>query len=124
MGCNFVKPYYHEAPVHHGGAQLVMHEWPDECVWAQLQYERWQQRTRGDGYTGAAYLVNLEQEWASRGICSRCRRDIDAGLDSQMDELEAREHDIADRLGRIRRLMATTPDNELRPAIMAILDAQ
>lgn len=122
MGCDFTEPFDHSPPVHHGGVQLPLHDWPDECVWAQLQYERWQQGRDGSNYTSTAYLANLESEWARRGICSRCHRDIDRGLDEQISELESRERDAADKLGRIRRLMAITPDADLRPKLMGILD--
>jgi hypothetical protein len=123
MGCNFTQPFDHSAPVHHGGAQILLHEWPDECLWAQLQYERWQQ-DRGPNNTGTAYLANLEKEWARRGICSRCHRDVDISLDEQVSELEARAQNAGDKLGRIRRLIVITPDTALRPEIMSILDEQ
>ena len=82
----------------------------------------WKQGRNGSNYTSTAYLANLESEWAIRGICSRCHRDIDRGLDEQISELESRERDAADKLGRIRRLMAITPDADLRPKLMGILD--
>lgn len=122
MGCDFTEPFDHSPPVHHGGVQLPLQHWPDECVWAQLQYERWQQGRNGSNYTSTAYLANLESEWARRGICSRCHRDIDRGLGEQISELESRERDAADKLGRIRRLMAITPDADLRPKLTGILD--
>jgi hypothetical protein len=122
MGCAFTEPFDHSRPVNHGGVQLLMQEWPDECLWAQLQYERWQQDRYGSDYTSMAYLANLETEWARRDICSRCRRDIDHDLDEQMSDLESRAHDAAEKLGRIRRLMAVTPDADLRPKLMGILD--
>ncbi|MGA2830067.1 MAG: hypothetical protein ABSF03_28615 [Streptosporangiaceae bacterium] len=62
MGCNFTEPFDHSPPVHHGGAQVLLHDWPDECLWAQLQYERWQQGRNLDNYTNTAYLANLENE--------------------------------------------------------------
>jgi hypothetical protein len=123
MSCNFMEPFYHSPPVNHGGAQIQLHEWPDECLWAQLQYERWQQ-SRNSSYSGTAYLDNLENEWSRRGICSRCHRDVDESLDTQMSDLEGREHNATDKLGRIRRMMAVTSDASLRPEIMKILDEQ
>jgi hypothetical protein len=123
VGCNFTEPFDHSPPVHHGGTQILLHEWPDECLWAQVQYERWQ-RDRGPNYTSDAYLANLEQEWARRNICSRCHRDLDVTLDAQVSELEGRAQDSSDKLGRIRRILAITSDNDLRPAIMQVLDAR
>jgi hypothetical protein len=122
VGCAFTEPFDHSPPVHHGGVPLPMHQWPDECLWAQLQYERWQQDTKESNYPSTAYLANLDNEWARRGICSRCHREIDHSLDEQMSDLEGRAHDAAERLGRIRRLMAVTPDADLRPKLMGILD--
>ncbi len=102
---------------------MLLHDWPDECLWAQLQYERWQQG-RNPGYTNTAYVANLENEWAGRAICSRCHRDIDPGLDEQMSELETRAQNAAEKLGRIRQVITVTPDADLRPKLVSILDAQ
>jgi hypothetical protein len=123
MGCDFTPPFDHSPPVNHGGTQIRLHEWPEECLWAQLQDERWQHDKDG-AYTRSAYLDNLEKEWARRGICSRCHRDIDPSLDQQMSELEARTQNAEDKLGRIRRLIMITPDTSLRPELMTILDEQ
>jgi hypothetical protein len=123
MGCNFAPPFDHSPPVNHGGAQVLIHDWPDECLWAQLQYERWQQ-SRGLSYTDTTYLSNLEQEWARRNLCSRCHRDLDLKLDQQVSELEARVQNAEDKLGRIRRIIMITPDTALRPEVMGILDEQ
>jgi hypothetical protein len=123
MGCYFTEPFYHSPPVNHGGAQILLHEWPDECLWAQLQYERWQQG-RDHNYTSTTYLANLENEWARRSICSRCHRDVDPVRAEQMSELEARAQNAGEKLGRIRRLIMVTPDIALRPEIMSILDEQ
>jgi hypothetical protein len=60
------EPFDHSSPVNHGGAQILLHEWPHECVWAQLQYERWQQ-DRNPDYPNTTYLANLANEWARRG---------------------------------------------------------
>lgn len=119
MLCNFD----HSPPVNHAGFWIQLYEWPDECVWAQLQYERWQ-HDGNPNYTGAEYLANLEREWARRGICSRCHREIDESLHSQMSTLEARAHDATDKIGRIRRLLMSTPDIALRPEIAKILEQQ
>jgi len=100
-----------------------MYEWPDECVWAQLQWERWQQDSY-PGYTGTTYVANLEKEWSRRNVCSRCHREVDERLETQMSTLEARAQDAADKLGRIRRLLMITPDATLRPEIAKILDEQ
>jgi hypothetical protein len=123
MGCNFTQPFDHSPPVNHGGAQIHLYEWPDECVWAQLQYERWQQDSHPN-HPNTTYLANLEKEWARRGICSRCHRDVDPSVDQQVSELEARAQNAEDKLGRIRRLITVTPDTALRPEIMSILDEQ
>jgi hypothetical protein len=113
----------HSPPVNHTGLGIPLYEWPDECVWAQLQYERWQ-HARYPGYINADYLGNLENEWSRRGICSRCHREVDQSLDTQMSALEARAEDATDKLGRIRRLLMSTPDTILRPEIAKILDEQ
>jgi hypothetical protein len=123
MGCNFTPPFDHSPPVNHGSAQILIYEWPDECLWAQVQYERWQQGRDRD-YTNTAYLANLEEEWSRRGICSRCQRDVDANLDQQVSELEARAQNAEDKLGRIRRVIMVTPDAALRPELVSILDEQ
>jgi hypothetical protein len=101
-----------------------MHEWPDECVWKQLQYECWQQDRDPSNYTSTLYMANLEKEWARRGICWRCHREIDRGLDEQMSRMETRAHDAEEKLRRIRSLIAVTPDIDLRPMLMSILDEQ
>lgn len=124
VGYNFTAPFDHSRPVHHGGTQLLLYEWPDECLWAQLQYERWQQETGGPNYTSTTYLANLEKEWARRGICSRCHRGLDSHLDEQMSGLEARAQNAEEKLGQIRRLIMVTPDTVLRPDIMSILNEQ
>lgn len=98
-----------------------MQEWPDECIWAQLQWER-QQQDGHPNYTSLDYLANLEKEWSRRNICSRCLRTVDESLDTQMSELEARVQDATDKLGRIRRLLMTTSDTTLRPEIAKIID--
>ena len=79
---------------------------------------------RDYSYTDTAYLANLENEWARRGICSRCHRELDPNLDQQMSELEARIQDAEEKLSRIRRLVVVTSDTSLRPEIMNILDEQ
>ena len=119
MRCNLD----HSPPVNHTGMEIPMYEWPDKCVWAQLQRERWQQDTY-PGYTDTTYLANLEKEWSRRNVCSRCHREVDESLDTQMSALEARAQDATDKLGRIRRLLVSTPDTALRPGIAKILDEQ
>jgi hypothetical protein len=119
MPCNLD----HLPPVNHTGFGIQLHEWPDECVWAQLQYERSQQDSNLS-YTSTEYLANLEKEWSRRGICSRCHRKVDENLDTQMSALEARAHDATDKLGRIKRLLMSTPDSALRPEIAKILAEQ
>lgn len=123
MACNFVEPFDHSAPVHHAGLQVPLRDWPDECVWRQLQYERWL-KGRGQGYTNTLYLSNLEDEWARRGVCSRCHREIDRDLDEQVSGLESRSRNAEDKLSRIRRVLSVTSDSELRPNLMSILDEQ
>lgn len=123
MGCSFTPPFDHSPPVNHGGAQILLFQWPNECIWAQLQYERWQQ-SRDRNHTDSVYLANLETEWARRGICSHCHRELDPSLDDQVSDLEARTQNAEEKLGRIRRLIMITPDTALRPEIMSILDEQ
>lgn len=124
MGCDFTAPFDHSAPVHHGGHQILLREWPDDCVWAQLQYERWQQDRNGTNYTSLLYLENLEKEWGRRAICSRCHREVDQDLDEQMLKLETRAGGAEEKLTEIRLLLARTPDSELRPKLIDILDKQ
>lgn len=124
MGCSFTEPFDHSPPVHHGGIQKLWYEWLDECLWAQLQYERWQQDRNPDNYTNTLYLDNLENEWARRGICSRCHREIGPELDSQVSELERRANNAEEKIGRLRRVIAVTSDSNLRPQLMSILDDQ
>jgi hypothetical protein len=124
MGCNFTAPFDHSAPVHHGGHQLLLRDWPDDCVWAQLQYERWQQDRNGSNYTNSMYLENLEKEWGRRAICSRCHREIDQDLGEQMLRLETRAGGAEEKLTEIRLLLARTPDSELRPKLIDVLDKQ
>jgi len=124
MACNFTAPFDHSAPVHHGGHQLPLREWPDDCVWAQLQYERWQQDRNGSNYTSPLYLENLEKEWGRRAICSRCHREIDQDLGEQILKLETRAGGAEEKLSEIRLLLARTPDSELRPKLIDILDKQ
>jgi hypothetical protein len=121
VGCTFTEPFDHSSPVNHAALQVQLHDWPDECIWAQLQYERWAAERTEHKYT-TPFLENLEREWERRGICSRCHREIDTELNQQISELERRTQTGEDKLTRIRRLMAVTPDAELRPKIMQILD--
>lgn len=111
----------HSPPVNHTWMRVPMQEWPDECVWAQLQWER-QQHDGNPNYTSSTYLANLEKEWGRRSICSRCHRAVDDSLDTQISGLEARVLDATDKLGRIRRLLMTTSDSALRPEIAKIID--
>jgi hypothetical protein len=115
--CNFD----HTPPVNHTGFGIQLYQWPDECVWAQLHYERWQHDSYPN-YTSTEYLANLEREWARRGICSRCHREVGESLDATMSALEARANDTTDKLGRIRRLLMSTPDSALRTEIAKIVD--
>jgi hypothetical protein len=124
MGCNFTSPFDHSPPVNHGGAQILLHEWPDECIWAQLQYEQWLQGRDHLNYTNTLYLTNLKEEWERRAICSRCHRSLDIDLDQQVSDLEVRVQNAEDKLGRLRRLIMVTPDAALRPELMNILDEQ
>ena len=121
MGCNFTEPFDHSPPVHHGGVQLP----------AARLAGRVRVGTAAIGAVAAGQEPELHQYGlpgqpgkgvGQAGICSRCHRDIDRGLDEQMSELETRERDAADKLGRIRRLIAVTPDADLRPKLMSILD--
>lgn len=98
-----------------------MQEWPDECVWAQLQWER-HQHDGNPNYTSTAYLENLEKEWSRRNVCSRCHRAVDEDLDTRMSALEASERDATDKLGRIKRLLIATPDTALRPELAKIIE--
>lgn len=120
MGCDFTEPYDHTAPVNHAVGRRLLQEWPDECIWAQLQYERWQDERTEHKYTGE-FLGNLEREWERRGICSRCHRDIDRPLNEQVTALEARVHDAEEKLARISRLLPTTSDQQLRVEVSKTL---
>lgn len=121
--CNFEPPYDHSAPVHHvgpGGARPPLAEWPDECVWAELQQERSDHDRRPDGNT--KYLETLEIQWDQRGICSRCHREIDQDLAEQFAELKDRAENAERKLGDIRAAVTERPDLTLRPEIGRILD--
>ena len=89
-----------------------------------MQYERWQQDRNGTNYTSPLYLENLEKEWGRRAICSRCHREIDQDLNEQMLKLEKRAGSAEEKLTEIRLLLARTPDTELRPKLIDILDKQ
>jgi hypothetical protein len=101
---------------------IPMHEWPAECLWAQLQQERSDKERQGSNYTDVTYLDNLERHWSDRGVCSRCLRDIDQGLDEQFSELQARAENAEDKLGRIRKAVMERPDIVMKPEIIRILD--
>lgn len=121
--CNFEPPYDHSAPVHHvgpGGARPPFLEWPDECVWAQLQQERYNCDRMPDADT--RYLANLEIEWERRGICSRCCREIDQDLAMQFAELKGRAENAERKLGDIRAAVTERPDLLSPPEIRRILD--
>lgn len=124
MGCDFTTPFDHSRPVNHGGRQLLLMDWPDDCVWAQLQYERWQHDRDGANYTNHQYQENLEKEWSRRSICSRCHCEIDRDLHEQMLKLEMRAGGAEEKLTEIRLLLARTPDSELRPKLVDVLDRQ
>jgi hypothetical protein len=120
MACDFTEPYDHSSPVHHAALQIHLRDWPDECVWAQLQYVRWEDERTEHKYTGD-FLGNLEREWQRRGVCSRCHREIDQPLDQQMTDLQARVHDAEEKLARVRRLLPTTSDPQLRAEVSKVL---
>lgn len=122
--CNFEPPYAHgQVPMDHRAvSQPPMAEWPDECVWWQLKSERYDAERMGDNYHNQQYLENLEMEWLRRNLCSRCQREIDEPLAEQIAELESRARNAEDKLGRIRKEIAETPDIVLRPHVVKILD--
>jgi hypothetical protein len=106
----------------HASSQTPLAEWLDECVWWQLKSERHDAQRLGDDYGGRMFLANLEAEWTSRQLCSRCFREIDQPLAELFAELEARTSNSEDKLGRIRKAVAERADIILRPEIVRILD--
>jgi hypothetical protein len=110
-------------PMHHAAARpRPMAEWPDECVWWQLESERYDADSKGGNYVNQQFLENLEMEWLRRNLCSRCLRQIDEPLDERFAELESRARNAEDKLGRIRKAVAESPDIILRPQVGKILD--
>lgn len=125
MACNFAPPFDHSAPIYHmgpGGRRLLLHEWPDECLWAQLQYERCQRDRDPGNYGSVTYLEGLEVEWLRRNLCSRCHRDMDRSIAEQHEDLTGRAEDAERKLADIRAAIARQPDLTLRPVVMSILD--
>lgn len=111
-------PVTHDEPVHHAGSQLTVSDYPDDCLLAQLQWER-KQAGRGIGSPG--YLENLEGEWSRRDLCSRCLRDLDHPFMTEVDKLEHRLLVAQGKLRRISAALGRLGDAELRATLSAIL---
>jgi hypothetical protein len=112
-------PVLHDKPVRHSGIQARLQDYPAECLWAQLQWER-EQAERGGGVSGV-YLTNLETEWSRRDLCSRCLRDLDHPFMTSADELKHSALVAQGKLARIRGALSQLSDGELRPTLSAIL---
>ena len=119
--CNFEPPYDHSRPVQHLLSWRVP-DYPDECLWAQLQEERANRDRDPGSYGEAKYLENLEIEWLRRNICSRCHRELDRDLATQFTELKDRAENAEQKLGEIRAALAKYADVMVRPEIGRILD--
>jgi hypothetical protein len=111
---------WHDKPVSHGGIQASIQDYPAECLWAQLQWEREQ----ADGGAGASsgYLANLEAEWSRRDLCSRCLRDLDHPFMTEVDALRHSKRVAQGKLTRIRGALSLLSESELRKTLNAILD--
>jgi hypothetical protein len=83
-----------------------------------IAWER-QQHDRKPSYVSTAYLDNLERVVPARYFLPMLP-DARRRPRSQVSDLEARVRDATDKLGRIRRLLISTPDTALRPEIAKI----
>lgn len=112
-------PVRHDKPVNHTGIQARIADYPAECLWAQLQWER--EQAERDGGRNSEYLANLEAEWSRRDLCSGCLRDLDHPFMTDMDALRHSERVANGKLARIRGALSQLSDAELRPTLSAIL---
>ena len=113
------KPVQHGKPVHHSGIQARIQDYPAECLWAQLQWER--EQVDADATNNREYLANLEQEWSRRDLCSRCLQDLDHPFMTDVDSLRHAEQVAQGKLARIRGALGQLGDAELRPTLSAIV---
>lgn len=112
-------PIRHDKPVHHSGIQAGIKDYPAECLWAQLQWER--EQAEPDGGKDSAYLTNLEAEWSRRDLCSRCLRDLDHPFMTEVDALRHSAEVAQETLSGIRRALSELSDPELRRTLSALL---
>ncbi len=119
--CNFEPPYDHSPPVQHVPSRRVQ-DYPDECLWAQLQQERASHDRDPANYGETRYLENLETEWLRRNLCSRCHRELDQDIAEQFAEVKGRAENAERKLGEIRAALAKYADVMVRPEIGRILD--
>jgi hypothetical protein len=112
-------PVRHDKPVHHSGIQARLQDYPAECLWAQLQWER-EESERGVSVS-PGYLENLEAEWSRRDLCSGCLRGLDHPFMINVDELKQSALKAQGKLARIRGALSQLSDPELRPTLSAIL---
>jgi len=74
--CDFSEPFNHGSIQVNHLPSLALLAWPAECLWAQLQSERYLAEDKD--YSAQNYLSNLEREWSRRGLCSRCLEELRA----------------------------------------------
>jgi hypothetical protein len=113
-------PIAHDKPVHHSGIQARVQDYPAECLWAQLQWER-EQAERGMS-VGPESLANLETEWNRRDLCSRCLLELDHPFMADVDSLKHAKLVADGKLIRIRAALGRLGETELRATLSAILD--
>jgi hypothetical protein len=112
-------PIRHDKPVHHSGIQVRIQDYPAECLWAQLQWNR-EEAERGVSVS-PEYLANLETEWNRRDLCSRCLRDLDHPFMVEVDALRHSAEVAQEMLAGIRRALSELSDSELRRTLSALL---
>ena len=111
-------PIAHDKPVHHSGIQVRLQDFPAECLWAQLQWER--EQTEPDSVS-SDYLANLEAEWSHRNLCSHCLRELDHPFMIDVASLRHSAQVAQGKLARIRGALSQLSEAELRPTLSAIL---
>ena len=110
------RPVSHTRPVSHVG--MPLQDWHPHCLWDQLQWER----ERGGG--GAAYLENLEAEWAKRNLCSHCLREEDHPYMLEVDDLRHQLARAESKLTAISETARLLPDGGFKMAAIEILDRE